>query len=155
MPEFSLDTVWKIPAPLDRVWACLIDTASWPVWWPYVAAVEELAANDRSGIDDSRRYQWLTCLPYKLSLDIRLTRYEPCCLIDVEVSGDLKGYGSCRLAAEPSTSITVVCFKWNVRTCKPWMKRLSPLLRPVFIWNHNRVMQQGETGLIKYLNSQH
>ncbi|MGR8979016.1 MAG: SRPBCC family protein [Gammaproteobacteria bacterium] len=153
MAEFSLDTTWKIPAPIEKVWACLVDTAAWPLWWPYVAGIEELAENEKSGVNDIWRYNWLTCLPYNLSLDIRVTQYQPCRLINVEVTGDLKGCGTCRLSPEPLTSNTLICYEWKVQTCKPWMNWFSPLMKPVFIWNHNRVMKQGEAGLIRYLNA--
>ena len=34
---------------------------------------------------------------------------------------------------------------------KPWMIALSPILRPVFAWNHGKVMGWGYDGLTRKL----
>jgi len=153
MPQFSLTTTWLIPAPVEAVWSCLIDTQTWPSWWKYVVAVEEMAAGDSSGIDNIRRYCWRTCLPYSLMLNIRVTQIQPNHLVVVEVKGDLHGNGNCRLSSLPDADHTRVEFDWNVQTCKPWMNWFTTLTRQVFIWNHARVMKHGEQGLIRYINS--
>lgn len=152
MPDFSLKTNWIIPAPVEKVWLCLVDTESWPSWWSYVASVEENSAGKVSGINNVRRYHWRTSLPYHLLLDLRVIQIQPCNYVEVEVTGDLIGHGSCRLSYQPQMSYTDIQFNWNVRTCKPWMSWLAPLTRPVFIWNHSQVMKQGEQGLIKRLS---
>jgi len=38
-------------------------------------------------------------------------------------------------------------YDWRVRAAKPWLRRLSPVLRPVFAWNHRWAMAKGEAGL--------
>ncbi len=153
MPQFSLITTWLIPAHVEAVWSCLIDTEAWPSWWKYVVAVEEMATGDSSGINNIRRYFWRTCLPYNLMLNLRITQIQAPDLIVVEVKGDLQGNGRCRLSPLPAASHTRVEFTWDVQTCKPWMNWFTKLTRPVFIWNHARVMSFGEQGLIRYFNS--
>jgi hypothetical protein len=91
MPQFSLTTTWLIPAPVEAVWSCLIDTQTWPSWWKYVVAVEEMAAGHSSGINNIRRYYWRTCLPYSLMLTLRVTQIQAHQLVVVEVKGDLQG----------------------------------------------------------------
>jgi hypothetical protein len=152
MPKFSLTTTWLIPAPVEAVWSCLIDTQTWPSWWKYVDAVEEMAAGDSSGINNIRQYYWRTCLPYSLMLNLRVTQIQPNHLV-VEVNGDLQGNGSCQLFSISEANHTRVEFNWNVQTCKPWMNWFAPITRPVFAWNHARVMRIGELGLIRYFNS--
>ena len=42
-------------------------------------------------------------------------------------------------------------YEWNVSTGKPWMKAMAPLARPLFAWNHDRVMRWGGEGLAREL----
>ncbi len=149
MTYFSLKTIWKIPAPVDPVWNIVSDTEKWPLWWKYVRNVEELNAGDPSGVNNLRRYYWSTCLPYQLVLDLFITRLEPCRLIETRVAGDLEGEGRCRFSSQ--NHFTVLQYDWNVQLCKPWMKRIAPVARPVFVWNHEQVMKKGEQSLIQRL----
>lgn len=152
MPQFFLTTTWLIPAPLNAVWSCLVDTETWPFWWKYVVAVEEMTAGNPSGVNNIRRYYWRTCLPYSLMLNLRVTQIQPHQFVVVEVKGDLHGNGRCRLSSIAANR-TQVEFNWDVQTCKPWMNWFTTLTRPVFIWNHARVMRLGEQGLIRYVTS--
>jgi len=151
MSDFSLTTRWLIPASVDAVWDCLVATENWPSWWPYVARVEETAAGNASGVDNIRRYLWRTCLPYNLAIDLRVTKLWPCQSIAVEVSGDLTGNGVCLLSCQGNETATELIFVWEVSLAKPWMKRVAGAARPLFIWNHQRVMKRGEQGLIRHL----
>jgi hypothetical protein len=151
MPEFSLTTIWSIPAPVEDVWACLVETETWPLWWKYVVAVEQTATGDSAGINNIRRFKWHTCLPYQLLLNLRVTEIRPFHFIAVAVTGDLQGRGCCQLVYQPASTMTQVEFQWHVQTCKPWMSCLTLLTRPIFVWNHNRVMERGEQDLIRYL----
>jgi uncharacterized protein YndB with AHSA1/START domain len=153
VPEFSLTTTWSIPASIQAVWACLVDTKSWPSWWEYVATVEETDAGDAFGVNNARRYCWRTCLPYRLVLNLRVTEIQPCHHVIVEVTGDLQGEGRCYIYNTPETGCTQVEFHWQVRTLKPWMRWFTSLTAPIFAWNHNRVMKHGEKGLIGHLST--
>jgi hypothetical protein len=46
-----------------------------------------------------------------------------------------------------------VRYDWIVKVTRPWMVRLAFLLRPVFGWNHNQVMESGRRGLEIYRKS--
>ncbi len=56
------------------------------------------------------------------------------------VSGDLEGTGTYHLTPDDGT--TTVRFDWQVTTTKRWMNLLAPLAQPVFVWAHDRVMDQ-------------
>ena len=152
MPQFSLTTTWTIPAPIEKVWLCLLDTENWTVWWDYVVNVEETSRGELSGLNNTRRYLWRTCLPYTLLLDLRVTQLQAYQRVSVEVSGDLQGQGCCQLSSV-DVAITQIEFNWNVATCKPWMNHFTWLTRPIFVWNHTKVMQCGEQSLIRYLTN--
>lgn len=152
MANYSLISVWRIPASRQVVWDALVHTEDWPVWWPHVRSVEELQPGDPSGIGNVRRYCWSTCLPYRLILDLQVIRLEAQRLIETRVSGDLVGHGRCLLSRQDA--VTNVQYEWNVRTCRPWMNWLAPVAYPVFVWNHAQVMRNGERRLIVRLARQ-
>lgn len=151
MPEFSLTTIWQIPASIESVWSCLIHTEAWPSWWKYVIAVDEISAGDPTGLNNVRHYVWRTALPYRLAIDLRVTELQSCNLVAVEVCGDLRGKGVCQFSSHTASAETEVRFHWHVHTCKPWMNWFGDLIRPIFIWNHGKVMKSGEEGLIRRL----
>lgn len=152
LTDFHLTSTWSIPASVETVWERLVDTETWPSWWTYVVSVEQIAGGDVSGINNSRHYHWRTCLPYHLLLTIQVTEIQPFHHINVDVTGDLQGTGCCQLSFDPIIKLTQVKFRWQVKTCKPWMNKLAFLSRPVFTWNHDRVMKCGEESLIRSLS---
>ena len=42
-------------------------------------------------------------------------------------------------------------YEWIVEVKEPRLRLLAPLLRPVFVWNHNTVMGWGFQGLVAKL----
>ncbi len=146
---FTLVSRWRIPAPMEEVWAQLRHTRDWPCWWPYVQEVTELCRGDAAGVGAVQRFAWRTRLPYRILLVTRVTRIEAPRLIEAEASGDLCGSGCWRL--RPVRGATLVRYEWRVRVRKPWMRRFARWLRPVYRWNHAAVMRAGEAGLIARL----
>lgn len=139
--DYELVTVWHLDAPAEKVWRVLTDAERWPEWWPFVERVERLEDGRENGQGSLWRYTWKTMLPYRLSFQLRITRIEAPSLLEAEVSGDLSGIGTCRL--EQQHARTVLSYRWCVRTCRPWMNRLAPIARPLFLWNHRMVMARG------------
>lgn len=142
---FKLVSRWSIPAPVESVWDQLRHTQDWPRWWPYVQEVSELRAGGRDGVGGVQRFVWRSRLPYRIVLVTRVTRIDRLRFIEAEVMGDLRGTG--RWYLRPFQGTTLVRYEWRVRLHKPWMQRLAPCLRPVYVWNHNAVMRAGEAGL--------
>jgi hypothetical protein len=140
--EFCLTTTWSIPAALNVVWACLIDTENWPLWWTYVLPVEQTAVGELSGFNNVRAYHWRTCLPYHLHLTLRVTEIQPLQWIAFDVAGDLKGIGRCQFAFQTENNQTQVVFLWQVKTCISWMNWLAVLARPIFVRNRDRILSQ-------------
>jgi uncharacterized protein YndB with AHSA1/START domain len=143
--RFNLVTEWRLDAPLERVWALLTAVEDWPQWWPAVKSVRLLQPGDADGLGAVRRITWKTALPYDLTFDSRATRIDPLRLIEGRASGELDGVGLWTLRREGLA--THVRYDWNVEVTKPWMVALAPILRPVFAWNHNKVMGWGEEGI--------
>ena len=147
--EFHLITDWGFDAPRDAVWRALSAPEQWPSWWRAVAKVEVLQPGDADGVGALRRMTWRTALPYTLTFDMTMTRIEPMSLIEGHAEGELTGRGRWTLRADGGG--TAVRYEWIVEVTKPWQRRLAPLLRPAFTWNHNVVMGWGYAGLAKKL----
>jgi len=147
--EFVLVSNWRIDAPAARVWTALNDPTGWPQWWPYVAAVDKLAAGDADGVGARYRFHWTSRLRYSIRIDTHVVEVAREQLIRASASGDLDGEGTWRLSADGDG--TAVEYTWRVALNRAWMRLFAPLLRPAFTWNHNAVMAAGERGLRRYL----
>ena len=142
--QFALVTDWHLAAPLEAVWRLLEATGDWPEWWPAVARVERLREGDANGVGAVHRLTWKTALPYTLAFDVETVRVEPMSEIEGHASGELDGTGIWTLHPEPGG--THVRYLWRVEVTRRWMRLLAPLLRPVFAWNHDKVMAWGLAG---------
>ena len=147
--DFHLITEWRLNAPIERVWALLTAVEDWPSWWPAVKRVELIEAGDETGVGALRRMTWRTALPYALSFDMRSTKVEPLTLIEGQASGELDGLGRWTLRTEGD--VTLVRYDWIVAVSKPWMRLFAPIFRPVFAWNHKKVMNWGLDGIRRQL----
>ncbi|UVC08509.1 SRPBCC family protein [Rhizobium sp. TH2] len=147
--QFHLVTEWVLDASDEEVWRVLVAPANWPDWWPTVKRVELLDPGDADGIGAVRRMTWSTALPYDIVFETTTTRVEPLTLIEARAKGELDGIGRWTIAAQGGR--TTVRYDWIVEVTKPWMVKLAFLLRPVFAWNHNQVMERGRQGLVAHL----
>ncbi len=142
---FELVSHWRIAAPLDRVWAEIVDVDAWPSWWRAVRKVERLRDGDTEGIGAVRRITWATALPYTITFDVESTRSEPMYQLEGRATGELNGVGIWTLTSDGD--ITTVRYDWRVDLGKAWMRAFAPILRPAFAWNHNVLMGWGEADL--------
>ena len=149
MKQFSLITHWHLDAPIERVWDALTKPEEWSRWWRYVHAVVELEKGDAQGIGTLRRYTWSSRLPYRLSFEMRTTALEHPTFIEGVAAGDLIGTGRWRL--DSLDKGTHVQYEWTVVAGKKWMRAFAPMLAPMFAWNHDQVMREGERGLARHL----
>ncbi|MBS0506633.1 MAG: SRPBCC family protein [Proteobacteria bacterium] len=149
--HFDLVSHWRIHAPVERVWAALVDTPAWPLWWPYVLEVQTLRVGQASGVGTRRRLVWATRLPYRIVIEVEGLESVRHQLLRVRSHGQLDGEGVSLLRAE--TGFTDVTYVWRVTLKRRWMCWLAPLLAPVFRWNHGCVMRAGEAGLRRYLEA--
>lgn len=147
---FDLVSDWVLDAPPGEVWAVLRAVEAWPLWWPSVRRVATLAAGDSDGIGAAHRLVWQGALPYRLAITTEVAAIEPGRRIAVRARGDVEGAGTWTLRPEGGSG-TAVRYVWRVGVDKAWMRRLLPILKPIFAWNHGKVMVAGEAGLRRHL----
>jgi hypothetical protein len=147
--QYHFTTLWHFDHPLDLVWEEIRLMDRWPEWWPYVRAVKKIKNGDEQEIGSIRRIHWSTALPYSLKFDSELTRLEYPKRMEGRAFGDLTGTGIWTF--DPNGQGTTVRYDWNVIIEKKWLNMLEPILKPLYKWNHDKVMAAGYTGLAKRL----
>jgi hypothetical protein len=141
---------WFIPAPIDKVWAYISNSKSYPQWWG-MAWENVTPLNDvpPGGVGAKVSIIAKGVLPYKVKLTIETVRVEKPHTLGVIASGDLNGSGLWQLKEVDGG--TAVSYEWIVRADKPIIRYLSPIVKPVFEYNHRWVMRHGEEALRKVL----
>lgn len=149
MAEYHFVSIWRINAPIERVWEEIYRAERWPSWWKYVVGVEELEPGAADGVGKRLRLLFRTRLPYRLGFDVRVTTVQPPSELEAEATGELEGTG--RWALTRADGSTVVRYTWDIRTTRRWMNLLAPVARPVFSWNHDELMREGGQSLARRL----
>lgn len=150
MAEYSFLTTWLLDSPREPVFEAIHDQERWPSWWRGVEVAEELSRPPGGAdVGTVSRMVWRSLLPYRVEFEIETTRVERPSLLEGRADGELAGVGRWRLYEQDG--VTAVLYEWDVRTTKPWMNRLAPLLRPAFEWNHDWVMARGGEGIAALL----
>lgn len=149
MAEYAFLTAWRIAAPRDTVFEAIHASERWPEWWDGVESVVKLEQGDAEGCGSLGRYVWRSAMRYRLEFEMRITHVERPYRMDGSAVGELTGTGQWRLYEDEEG--TVALFEWRVRTTRQWMNALAPIARPVFRWNHNRLMRAGGRGLARRL----
>lgn len=138
--SYGFADAWHLDAAPEAVRDVLVDLERYPEWWPQVRAVASL------GPDEA----WVICrstLPYTLDLVLHaVSRELP--VLEVAVGGDLTG--TVRFRLTPSYGGTLLRLEQEV-SVSGLLGTLSPLVRPVLTWNHDRMMRGGVAGLRRRL----
>ena len=149
MAEYAFLTAWRVAAPREAVFEVLHESERWPEWWDGLERVVKLEEGDAEGRGSLGLYTWRSVMRYRLEFEMRITRVERPHRMDGEANGELAGTGSWRLYEDGEA--TAVLFEWRVMTTRWGMNSLAPIARPVFRWNHDRLMRAGGRGLARRL----
>ena len=148
MADYEFTTEWIIAAPSEAVWKIIQDPQTWPSWWRGLESVSKVRSGEADGAGAVWRFLWRGALPYRLAVEIEIIGVEPPLRLEGVVSGALRG--TARWQLQERGKETRVRFDWHVSGARSWMRFLAPVARPVFRWNHNRLMQAGRRGIIKH-----
>lgn len=151
MAEYRFLTIWLLDAPIEKVWAAIVDYKQLPTWWKAVSKVEEIQPGDATGFGSVWYIVWKTPLSYSLAFESRITCVEAPHRLELNAIGEVEGSGRWELS--PAEEGTLVKYYWMVRTTKPWMNFLALFIRPLMEWNHNAIMHQGGEGLAQFLGA--
>ena len=137
---------WDVDAPREAVFEALADATTYPEWWrPVYIAVE---ADGPVGLGQVSKTEFKGRLPYHLKTRSEITRLERPNTFEVNVVGDLTGKGVWTLTQRNGK--VHIHFDWRVIADRPLLRILTPVLRPVFRWNHNWSIKRAIEGLEPY-----
>src|SRR5690349_2623510 len=93
LTEYDFVTHWFFRAPIERVFAELAAVEQWPAWWPGVLAVEVVSPGEQGELGKRMSTTWKSALPYALTFESEVIRYEPPRRLEVQARGELVGRG--------------------------------------------------------------
>lgn len=141
---------WFIPARVEDVWEVIADGRLLPDWWRGVyLEAEPVGPYDVPHVGARVRAKARGFLPYRLRFLVETTELERPAVVAVKTRGDLTGTWRARLVEEAGG--TRVHLEERVTADKPIIRLLSPVLKPLFAWNHRWTTPRGEAGLKTYL----
>lgn len=147
MASYRFLTTWILAAPRQELWDVLADVLSWPQWWRGVEAASEVDGGDERRVGSCYRVRWHGSLPYRVELEFAVETVREPLLMAGRSYGDIAGSGSWRLFEQDGVS--AVTYEWEVHPTRAWMKALTPVGRPVFRAEHDRLMRAGGEGLAR------
>lgn len=138
--DYRFVTRWKIRGPIRLVYDVLKDGEAYDRWWkPAYVRTSMVGTNKVRALVRAK-------LPYTLDFTTELVREDVPRAIEIRATGELAGRGLWELAEDGRGAVDVT-FHWDVSAEKSWVKFLSPILKPLFRWNHDWVMRTGEPAL--------
>jgi hypothetical protein len=134
---------WWIPgASPEEVYGTISQARLLPEWWKGVyLEAEPLDGTSEPYVGARARVKARGFLPYELNFILETTALQPGRLVEVRTVGDFVGFWRATLSPEPGG--TRVDIDWRVVVEKPLIRSLSPLLKPLFAWNHNWTTPRG------------
>ncbi len=127
MGAIEISGCWRSTAPVEDVWAVLVDLETWPAWWPAIRHVE-LVEPSVHGIA-AARLTFATRPPMRpliTTLEIA-DRDDPSRLQVVLSDGPLAGHGAFTIDPDPDGSRS--CYDVSVSVRSLLFKPLEPILR--------------------------
>jgi Polyketide cyclase / dehydrase and lipid transport len=144
--EYVFIDEWDVAAPQEAVFEALADASTYPQWWKPVYI--EVDVDGPPEVGRTSRQHFKGRLPYTLKTTSEIVRYEPPSEFEVSVVGDLTGRGVWKLT--PGDERVHIHCDWRVIADRPLLRYLTPVLRPVFRWNHNWSIARAREGLEPY-----
>jgi quercetin dioxygenase-like cupin family protein/uncharacterized protein YndB with AHSA1/START domain len=145
--EYLFVDEWNVAAPIEPVFDALADASTYPSWWRPV--YEDVSADGPTAVGQVSQQHFKGRLPYHLRTTSTITELDPPHRVVAEVEGDLRGRGVWTLTALAPDQ-THVRFDWSVYADRPLLRTLTPVLRPLFRWNHNWAIARAIDGLEPY-----
>jgi uncharacterized protein YndB with AHSA1/START domain len=140
---------WDVAAPPEAVFDAIADSRSYPQWWRPVYL--DVQADGPPAPRTASNHHFKGRLPYHLHTRSVIVDIDPPRRVVAEVDGDLRGRGTWSLTPAPQG--THVRFDWQVHADRRLLRVLTPVLRPMFRWNHNWAIARAKEGLEPYARS--
>jgi uncharacterized protein YndB with AHSA1/START domain len=148
--EYLFVDEWDVEAPQERVFDALADARTYPEWWTPI--YKEVHAEGPPEVGRVSTQRFSAKLPYTLETRSKVVSMDRPNSLEVDVEGDLRGHGKWTLT--PSDGKVHVRFDWEVLADRALLRYLTPVLRPLFRWNHNEAIKSAMANLEPYARGQ-
>jgi len=151
MATYSFTDEWRINGSAADIYGLLSCPRDYPDWWGDAFLEGE---GDSGPAAPGKRARLLTRgrLPYTLTWELECVEAVEPTKLDSRIEGDFVGRGIWTITPLEDGACKVV-LEWNVDVRKPLVRHLTPVLRPVFRWNHSWAMKRGEQRMQALLDS--
>jgi len=139
---------WVVPYPIDAVYDAVGEPARYPEWWNDVFLAAE---GDTGPPEPGKRISVLArgFLPYRIRFTMECVEAERPTRIRSVLTGDFDGSGEWRLHEDGE--VTHCELDWRPTVNKPFVRELTPVLRPLFRANHAWTMRRGQKRILERL----
>jgi uncharacterized protein YndB with AHSA1/START domain len=144
--EYVFVDEWDVDASQEAVFEALADAGTYPEWWS--PTYKQCTTDGPPMVGRVSHHRFGAKLPYTLKTTSTIVAMDRPHSFEVEVTGDLRGHGTWTLT--PRDGKVHVRFDWRVFADRPLLRYLTPLLRPLFRWNHNEAIKSAQRGLEPY-----
>ena len=140
MAAYRFVDEWLVPASPEWVYGLLSCPRGYPEWWGKAFLEGE---GDPGPAAPGKRARLLTRgrLPYRLRWELTCVEATAPSRLVSRIEGDFVGEGIWTIS--PADGGTRAALEWNVEVRKGLVRHLTPVLRPLFAWNHRWAMARG------------
>jgi hypothetical protein len=143
--QYHFRTEWRFSAPVERVWAVVLDIEHYPSWWKNFRRVK-LIRGDGKSIGSVIECEVRGSLPYSLTYSLEVVEATEYRQLLLRSTGDLIGAGRWEFVPLGRDSATATYY-WDVATTNPILNLVAPLARGALARNHEQVMANGYAAL--------
>jgi uncharacterized protein YndB with AHSA1/START domain len=144
--EYVFVDEWDVDAPQEAVFDTVADARTYPEWWRPVYF--SVSASGPPEVGQTSEHHFHGRLPYTLRMHAEMAELDRPNRFEVRVDGDLRGKGIWTFT--PRDGKTHVRWDWIVFADKPLLRVLTPVLRPLFRWNHRWAVARARDALEPY-----
>ncbi len=152
--QLHLYNTWHIQAPLETVWATVVNQQAWPKWWKVVKEVDLLSKGihyGEKGYKTKTRLQGF--IPYSVTFSTEVIVVKPLTYSKGIIRGDLLGNDLWQFSQKRTN--TTVSYTLDITPTVPWMNTFSLFVKPILFFSHQIFMHEGEKGLSQFLQTEH
>jgi hypothetical protein len=150
--EYKFLERWILGASSQAVYDAMADFELYPRWG-HPGYLEGTRQGPPGVVGTTGTLLVQGALPLKVKMKVRITRVIPGREIEIDITGDLEGRTIRTVRPIGSGQVELI----SDMVCNPrigWVRALTPVLRPMFCWNHEHAVNAGVAGLARYLAAQ-
>jgi hypothetical protein len=125
------------PVPPEELWSAIERLDQFERWWGWLGHLQV----DGTGLQEGSVLRGTVSppVPYRMRINVELTRSVRGELIDAVVSGDLAGDAHLRL--RPDGQGTIADVAWSLEMLQRPMRLAARVAYPLLRWGHDRVVE--------------